>query len=676
MSSAGARRDINQGHSRVLSKPSSPRSNDGRDNVNDDLILRTGEELGERVGSSLSASSTAGRVNGHKGHPRDEDEVSEESPTYKVLDTLGSGTFGQVVAVASSADGQTRALKVIKNHPAYFHQAHVEIGILRTLNTRCAHRPAGSVIVDLMDYFVCHNHLCLVFELLGVNLYELLRKNKFRGLHLGAIREMMKQLLGALEVLRDAHVVHCDIKPENILLVRENSFQVKLVDFGSACFQNRTVYQYIQSRFYRSPEVFLGMPYGMPIDMWSLGCVAAELFLGLPIFPGSSEYDLLSRICETIGMPPSDMLANAPNANKFFTRVDIGFEDKTSSVTSTSSSGDGSSRFKLMSLREFEARSGRRAAMGKKYYKYTEFADIIASIPYTASKVDPEDEAAVEAEKKARTLERSAFYDFLTGLMTINPTTRWTPAQALAHPFITNEPFNEPFKPNPIPERTTPEEREELQRVAAKEAAKVSSGEPVKKKKKPQPPESRLPPNAVPPTPPAVQVGGLAAALAASSSGSAPPAQPIAPNVLNPVVAEAFNGAMLQAQAAAHAHAAAAVATMSREAFRCHQGWTRWRIPAVRRWFVWRVYVVDAFQLLCGFASRHEQRSHASPALRRFSTNASDVQYGSLHVARHSRRASSGGGSASSGKSARLSRERVFARDGYASGQTGNVVYR
>ena len=145
MSSAGARRDINQGHSRVLSKPSSPRSNDGRDNVNDDLILRTGEELGERVGSSLSASSTAGRVNGHKGHPRDEDEMSEESTTYKVLDTLGSGTFGQVVAVASSADGQTRALKVIKNHPAYFHQAHVEIGILRTLNTRCAHRPAGSV---------------------------------------------------------------------------------------------------------------------------------------------------------------------------------------------------------------------------------------------------------------------------------------------------------------------------------------------------------------------------------------------------------------------------------------------------------------------------------------------------------------------------------------------------
>ena len=193
-----------KGQSRVLSKPSSPRSNDGRDNANDDLIIRTGEELGERVGSAANATTTGHHHKGH--HPRDDEDMSDESTTYTVLDSLGSGTFGQVVAAASSADGQTRALKVIKNHPAYFHQAHVEIGILRTLNTKCGDRPSGSVIVDLMDYFVCHNHLCLVFELLGMNLYELLRKNKFKGLHLGAIRGMMKQLLGALDLLRDAHV--------------------------------------------------------------------------------------------------------------------------------------------------------------------------------------------------------------------------------------------------------------------------------------------------------------------------------------------------------------------------------------------------------------------------------------------------------------------------------------
>lgn len=550
--------DTSSSYGRVLSKPSTPRSNNGRDNANDDLILRAGEELGERVGSTspTSASTSAPRGSGHKGtvHPRDDEEMTDSSSaTYKVLDTLGSGTFGQVVACSSSLDGRTLALKVIKNHPAYFHQAHVEIGILRTLNTVCGDRPASSIIVELADYFVCHNHLCLVFELLGMNLYELLRKNKFKGLHLGVIRGMMKQLLSALDLLRDAHVVHCDIKPENILLARDNSFQVKLVDFGSACFQNRTVYQYIQSRFYRSPEVFLGMPYGMPIDMWSLGCVAAELFLGLPIFPGSSEYDLLARICETIGMPPADMLAKAPNASKFFTRVDIGFNDSSSSLKSSS---DGESQYKLLSLRDFEARTGRRAAMGKKYFKYTEFADIIASTPYQSSKVDPNDFEAVEEEKKVRMAERSAFYDLLSGMMEIDPAKRWTPSQALLHPFINGEPFEQPFVPSLIPERTTPEQREEMQRFAAKEASKVSSGEPLKKKKKPQPPVEppQTPPEMVPPTPPTIQpipVGGLAAAFAASSGGASPQDAP-----------QVLNNAMLQAHAAAHAHAAATLAAI------------------------------------------------------------------------------------------------------------------
>jgi dual specificity protein kinase YAK1 len=65
--------------------------------------------------------------------------------------------------------------------------------------------------------------------------------------------------------------------------------------------ENRTVYSYIQSRFYRSPEVLLGHQYTCAIDMWSLGCVAAELFLGLPLFPGASEYNLLYRMIKTLG---------------------------------------------------------------------------------------------------------------------------------------------------------------------------------------------------------------------------------------------------------------------------------------------------------------------------------------------------------------------------------------
>lgn len=85
------------------------------------------------------------------------------------------------------------------------------------------------------------------------------------------------------------------------MVSRLQSPQIKVIDFGSACHERQTVYTYIQSRFYRSPEVLLGIPYTASIDMWSLGCIAVELFLGLPLFPGTSEYNQITRIVEMVG---------------------------------------------------------------------------------------------------------------------------------------------------------------------------------------------------------------------------------------------------------------------------------------------------------------------------------------------------------------------------------------
>jgi dual specificity protein kinase YAK1 len=76
---------------------------------------------------------------------------------------------------------------------------------------------------------------------------------------------------------------------------------IKVIDFGSACQETNQMYSYIQSRFYRSPEVLLGLDYSSAIDMWSFGCITVELFLGLPMFPGTSEYNQLSRIIDTLG---------------------------------------------------------------------------------------------------------------------------------------------------------------------------------------------------------------------------------------------------------------------------------------------------------------------------------------------------------------------------------------
>ena len=90
---------------------------------------------------------------------------------------------------------------------------------------------------------------------------------------------------------------------------------MKLIDFGSSCFEAERIYTYIQSRFYRAPEIMLGLPYTRSIDTWSLGCVLCELLLGFPIFPGESEPEQLGLIMEALGPPPRAMIT-ATSANR------------------------------------------------------------------------------------------------------------------------------------------------------------------------------------------------------------------------------------------------------------------------------------------------------------------------------------------------------------------------
>ncbi|KAI9590669.1 probable serine/threonine-protein kinase dyrk1 [Glossina fuscipes] len=180
-----------------------------------------------------------------------------------------------------------------------------------------------SYIVQLKRHFVWRSHLCLVFELLSYNLYDLLRNRNFRGVSLNLTREFAQQLCNALLFLSSPqlNVIHCDLKPENILLCHPKRSAIKVIDFGSSCQLGQRIYQYVQSRFYRSPEVLLGIPYNMAIDMWSLGCVLVEMHTGESLFSGCDEIDQMTKIVEVLGMPPKYLLDQGEKTHQFFDKI-------------------------------------------------------------------------------------------------------------------------------------------------------------------------------------------------------------------------------------------------------------------------------------------------------------------------------------------------------------------
>ncbi|KAG0722127.1 Dual specificity tyrosine-phosphorylation-regulated kinase 2 [Chionoecetes opilio] len=138
------------------------------------------------------------------------------------------------------------------------------------------------------------------------------------GFSLSLIKRFAHSLVQCLKLLHRENIIHCDLKPENVLLKQRGSSSIRIIDFGSSCYVHQRVYTYIQSRFYRSPEVILGLPYGLSIDMWSLGCILAELYTGYPLFPGENEVEQLACIMEVLALPPHHLLIAASRRRLFF----------------------------------------------------------------------------------------------------------------------------------------------------------------------------------------------------------------------------------------------------------------------------------------------------------------------------------------------------------------------
>jgi len=237
---------------------------------------------------------------------------------YEILKPMGEGAFGQVLKVYDHKTKQYAAIKIVKNGKRFLQQAKKEVIILEHL---LKEDPDNSKnMVHILNKFVFRGHACIVFELLSINIYDLIKKNKFVGFTVKLVRNFAHSILIALNMLHKNRIVHADLKPENILLKQAGKSGIKVIDFGASSFEGSTLYTYIQSRFYRAPEVILGSGYGSPIDMWSFGCIVAELLLGYPILPGEDEDDQIALTIELLGMPPESLVQRSRRANRFFSK--------------------------------------------------------------------------------------------------------------------------------------------------------------------------------------------------------------------------------------------------------------------------------------------------------------------------------------------------------------------
>lgn len=318
---------------------------------------------------------------------------------YLVQSNLGKGMFSGVVRATDQTTKNLVAIKLARNNEAMRKTGFKEISILEKL---MASDPDDKKhIIRLERYFEHKGHLCMVFENLSIDLREVLKRfGRDIGINLKAVREYARQMFLGLGHLRKCNVLHADLKPDN-MLVNEARSILKVCDLGSASDASENeITQYLVSRFYRAPEIILGLPYDFAIDMWSVGCTLFELYTGKILFTGRSNNQMLRAIMECRGKFSHKLLRKGEFAG-------LHFDD-------------------LLNFRSLEKDriSGKDSIRVLNLAKPTR--DLKTRLMANARGID-------ETEVK----ELSLFVDLLDRCLNLNPEKRCTPNEALKHPFIT-----------------------------------------------------------------------------------------------------------------------------------------------------------------------------------------------------------------------------------------------
>ncbi|XP_040006941.1 dual specificity protein kinase CLK4-like [Xiphias gladius] len=296
------------------------------DNSPEDDSLRLESAL---LGDSAVSADDDGVKRSRKGESVEDDEEEGHlvyhvglvmKERYEVVSTLGAGAFAKVVECIDRDKDEHVAVKIVRNTECFRDVARSEIAVLEAINS--LDDDNRFACVRMLDWFEHEGHICIVFELLSLSTFEFLRRNEFLPFSVEQIRHMAFQIFRAVCFLHRNKLTHTDLKPENILFVcsdcdyeyndetkrKLRSLDVKVVDFGTATFDHEHHESLVSTRHYRAPEVILDLGWNQSCDVWSLGCVLMEFYLGRTLFPTHDSKEHLAMMEKVLGPIPPHLL--------------------------------------------------------------------------------------------------------------------------------------------------------------------------------------------------------------------------------------------------------------------------------------------------------------------------------------------------------------------------------
>ncbi|XP_042201841.1 dual specificity protein kinase CLK2 isoform X1 [Callorhinchus milii] len=267
------------------------------------------------------------------------------SLNHEITSTLGEGTFGKVVQCIDHRRGGLRvALKIIKNVEKYREAAWLEINVLEKINEKDPDNKFHCV--QMYDWFDYHGHICISFELLGQSTFDFLKDNNYVPYPIHQVKHMAYQTCHAVNFLHNSKLTHTDLKPENILFVNSDydivynvekkrdervikNTPTRVVDFGSATFDHEYHSTIVSTRHYRAPEVLLELGWSQPCDVWSIGCIIFEYYLGFTLFQTRDNREHLAMMERILGPVPARMIRKT-RKKKYFYRGRLDWDENSS----------------------------------------------------------------------------------------------------------------------------------------------------------------------------------------------------------------------------------------------------------------------------------------------------------------------------------------------------------